>query len=157
MIKKQQACSAILQEIQAKDMETRIDINYNFILGGEDMIFQGSSFDLNAGCKFSELCIHILVIFHQTTTVADGLKVLFIGNYTTEAPPQTLLATFHNFLQFAVDAGKLSENYRLYGERQFLGNSKKRDKLDEALEKPPFDVHFDPETAETKTLISWRN
>lgn len=46
----QASCIVILQELQAEKVET---LSYNFILGGQDLIFQGRSFDWNGACKSS--------------------------------------------------------------------------------------------------------
>lgn len=50
---------------------------------------------------------------------------------------------FREFLQYAVEVGKLSNDYKLYGESQMFGSSSKPDKLEEALANPPFGAHFD--------------
>lgn len=75
-------------------------------------------------------------------SVGSALSVLFLGNFSKKPPPQSMLNAFHEFLQYSVDIGKLSIDYKLYGEREKLGSLSKSDKLDEALSKPPFDAHF---------------
>lgn len=72
---------------------------------------------------------------------ANGLEVLFIGNFTEISPPQALMAEFANFLQYSVDVDKLIPNFKL------LVNTKQsplgpENKLFDALQLPPFDKHF---------------
>lgn len=90
----------------------------------------------------------------------DALRYLFIGNYTVEAPPSTLVTDFHGFLRFAVDAGKLEENYKLYSEEELSRKSTVWDKLDKALKVSPFAAYLDPKTAVQFNLytskLDWR-
>lgn len=61
----------------------------------------------------------------------------------TEQPPQSLIKAFENWLKFAVNVGKLTEDYNLYGQRQLIETDSPGDKLYEVLQNPPFDAHFD--------------
>lgn len=61
-----------------------------------------------------------------------------------EQPPQSLINAFESFLQFAVNVGKLAEDYKLYGQRQVIRETDSPgDKLFEVLQNPPLDAHFD--------------
>lgn len=71
------------------------------------------------------------------------MDILFLGDFTDVAPPQSLLDKLEAFLKFAVDIGKLNKCYHLYGERQAVENSASPgDKLFEALQLPPFKKRF---------------
>lgn len=82
-------------------------------------------------------------------TAADALSVLFIGNFSTRAPPEGLIIAFRDLLRFAVDAGKLQENFKLHRESNIIA----KDKLDEVLSSPPFDKHFDWHQLPAKQII----
>lgn len=71
-----------------------------------------------------------------------GLHILFLGNFMEAAPPQTLIDMLDTFLQYSSDLGKLTIEYKLYGERQISSTTSPGDKLFEILQKPPFDTHF---------------
>lgn len=112
----------MIREIQIAHKVNFNDIQHNFIFAGDDLIFQGQSFDLTTGL---------------------GLDILFLGNFTDIAPPQSLLDKLQAFLQFAVDIGKLHWCYHLYGERQINETlTSPGDKLFEALQTPPLNKHF---------------
>lgn len=54
------------------------------------------------------------------------------------------MRALEDFLKFAVNIGKLSEDYKLYGQRQLIEHTESPgDKLYEVLQNPPFDAHFD--------------
>lgn len=73
-----------------------------------------------------------------------ALDILFVGNFMDEEPPQSLLKAFEDLIRFAVSVGKLSEDFKLYGQRQLIRNTESPgDKLYEVLQNPPFDAHFD--------------
>lgn len=61
------------------------------------------------------------------------------------APPTSLIESFKEFLQFSMDVGKLTKDFKLYGERQLNGNeSSPGDELFTILKnEKPFSDHFD--------------
>lgn len=85
-------------------------------------------------------------------TVSDSFNVLFIGNFSQQPPPKSLLTAFENLLLFAVDLGKLGEDYSLKADIEFGVN---KDKLDEALRSSPFGEHFDSKLVPANPLIRW--
>lgn len=52
-----------------------------------------------------------------------GLRIMFLGNYETEEPPETLMKSFKNLIEFGVNLGKIDVNYNVYGNLQFKPNS----------------------------------
>jgi len=88
-----------------------------------------------------------MILTSSDLSDASSLSILFLGNYTELSPPQSLLEKLSEFLQYAVDLGKLTEDYLLYGERQFDYTTSPGDKLYEVLQQAPFDLHFDTNKA----------
>lgn len=76
-------------------------------------------------------------------SAASSLDVLFIGSFKEDKPSKSLMEAFDAFLQFAVNVGKLTEDYLLYGQRQLIQTNSPSEKLFECLQEPPFDAHFD--------------
>lgn len=71
-----------------------------------------------------------------------GLVILFLGDFKNAPPPTTLLHRLDAFLQYAIDLGKLTADYELYGERQLRSTTSPGDELFRILQNPPFDRHF---------------
>lgn len=114
-----------MRNLQNVEKKRYGDIRFNFILAHERFLFEGSGFDRGQSL--------------------NGLKILFMGNFTQKAPPSTLMRVFKSLLDYAVDLGKLIKNYKLYSERQqnLRTPSVPGDELHAILQKAPFEKHFD--------------
>ena len=82
---------------------------------------------------------HNLIELHFTVS---PLTILFIGDYTSEAPPQTLINKFSTFLEYALDLGKLELNYKLCGDIKLGNATSSGDKLYNMLQTTHFKSHF---------------
>jgi hypothetical protein len=121
----QEDCGAILRRRQIVEKEKFGDINYNFILAGDDLLIEGRSFEIN----FSSM---------------TGLRILFLGNFTETPPPKSLMKRFEELFQYAIELEKLDSNFLLYGERQLDTKTPTTPgrALHELLQQEPFDKHF---------------
>lgn len=54
-----------------------------------------------------------------------GLKILFLDNYETEEPPETLIKSFISLIEFGIRLGKIDVNYKMFGNMQVKPSSSK--------------------------------
>ena len=97
------------------------EIDYNFIFSIENLIFEGRNFDA------------------APNDFEDSLFILVLGNIDVVEKAEEVLRNINEFLKFAIDVSKLSQNYTIFGERQVRETSSPGDTLFSTIEK---DIHF---------------
>lgn len=98
------------------------EIEYNFIFSSENLIFEGLNFDAAPNDFY------------------DSLFILVLGNIDVVEKAEEVLKNINEFLKFAIDVSKLSQNYTIYGERQIRETLSPGNTLFSIIEK---DIHFE--------------
>ncbi|XP_055701349.1 peptidoglycan-recognition protein SA-like isoform X2 [Phlebotomus papatasi] len=104
----QASCVYRVRFIQTFHMESRgwDDIGYNFLVGGDGSAYEGRGWDK--------------VGAHTKGFNVDSICIAFIGTFTKNTPPERQLLAAQKVIQWGVDLGKLSKDYRLFGHRQLI-------------------------------------
>lgn len=107
----QAQCSLVVRTIQATHVEIqkRSDIAYNFLIGGNGIIYYGRGWDAEGD--------------HTAGFNSNSLCIAMIGTYDTIEPTSDLLEAAHEVVAEGIRLKKLAINYRLYGQRQLIGNT----------------------------------
>uniref|UniRef100_A0A1B6LG76 Peptidoglycan recognition protein family domain-containing protein n=1 Tax=Graphocephala atropunctata TaxID=36148 RepID=A0A1B6LG76_9HEMI len=99
-------CTLKVRLIQQFHIEARKwgDIGYNFLIGGDGVVYVGRGWD--------EMGAH-------TKGENNGtLGVAFIGTYTKQLPNVWQIETFHKLVDIGVRIGKISQDYKLQAQCQ---------------------------------------
>lgn len=104
-------CSLIVRIIQADHVEIRKmgDIAYNFLIGGNGIIYYGRGWNVEGE--------------HTAGFNSNSLCVAMIGTFDINKPPTKQLDAAQKLTAELIRLQKLAKNYRLYGQRQFIGNT----------------------------------
>lgn len=107
----QAQCSLRVRNIQAKHVEIQkmTDIAYNFLIGGNGIIYHGRGWNVEGE--------------HTADFNSNSLCIAMIGTYDTVEPTSDLLDAAQKVVAEAIRLKKLAINYRLYGQRQLMGNT----------------------------------
>lgn len=81
--------------------EEWVDISYNFVVGGDGVVYEGRGWDLE-GANIQE--------WNKNTT---GLAL--IGNFTSKVPSDEQTDMLRKLIQWGVEDGKIKKGYRLVG------------------------------------------
>ncbi|XP_069460019.1 N-acetylmuramoyl-L-alanine amidase [Ambystoma mexicanum] len=100
-------CAADMRSMQRFHQEDRgwDDIGYNFVAGADGYLYEGRGWTWQGA--------------HTKGYNSKGYGVSFIGDYTSQLPPDHALTLVKdNFLQCAVSGGYLIPGYTIHGHRQ---------------------------------------
>lgn len=99
-------CSLYVRLMQTFHIESRrlFDIAYNFMVGGDGLVYVSRGWDHVGAHTFN---------FNNRS-----IGVAFIGTFETVVPPRAQLDAVQRLLRFGVETGKISLNYKLLGQRQ---------------------------------------
>lgn len=106
-----------MRTIQAYNLETTIssDIFYNFLVGGDGMVYEGRGWDLQA-----------FVADYDTEYLDDtSIRISLIGRFNVVEPSDIIIQATMSLLDFAVKNKKLFREYKLLCLRQLsntIGN-----------------------------------
>jgi hypothetical protein len=92
----QETCSAIVKSLQ----ENSGEIDFNFIFTN-DLIFEGRNFDAAVNM-----------------TLYDSLHILVLNKVETLQEVEKIFEKIDDFLDFAVNVSKLTENFKIHGDWQ---------------------------------------
>ncbi|XP_055689352.1 peptidoglycan-recognition protein LF-like isoform X6 [Lutzomyia longipalpis] len=104
----QASCVYRVRFIQTFHLESRgwDDIGYNFLVGGDGSAYEGRGWDK--------------VGAHTKGFNVDSICIAFIGTFVKVTPPERQLLAAKKLIEWGVQLGKLSKDYRLYGHRQLI-------------------------------------
>ncbi|XP_067633380.1 peptidoglycan-recognition protein SC2 [Eurosta solidaginis] len=80
------------------------DIGYNFLIGGDDHVYEGRGWN-NMGA-------------HAAKWNEKSIGISFIGNYNNDKPTSAQISATKDLIAQAVFRGQIDPNYILYGHRQ---------------------------------------
>lgn len=104
-------CALIVRTIQADHMDVKKmnDIAYNFLIGGSGTIYHGRGWNVEGQ--------------HTDGFNANSLCIAMVGTFDVSEPPLKQLNAAKQLIAEASRLQKMSENYRLYGQRQLIANT----------------------------------
>ncbi|CAG0892410.1 unnamed protein product [Cyprideis torosa] len=100
-------CTSVLKGIQTDHMTNRnfTDIGYNFLIGGDGVLYEGRGFDRRGE--------------HAVPYNSKSIGIAMIGTFTEDLPTQKALLTLNYIIHYhAVRAWGLPSSYGLLGHRQ---------------------------------------
>ncbi|CAG9859852.1 unnamed protein product [Phyllotreta striolata] len=99
-------CSSVVKSIQNFHMDELDfhDIGYNFLVGGDGKIYEGAGWHK--------------VGAHTRGYNSKSLGLAFIGDFSKKYPPSAQTAAGLKFIECALDAGELRDDYKLLGAKQ---------------------------------------
>lgn len=102
-------CVFHVRFIQNFHMESRgwDDIAYNFLVGGDGMVYEGRGWD-NQGA-------------HTKGYNKDSICIAFIGSYEDKLPKNISITAALLLIEEGVKLNKVKKDYKLYGARQLNG------------------------------------
>lgn len=133
--------------MQVTDKPVYGDIKPNFILAGEDLIFEGRSFDMSDSPRAYIKKIQNEIRYIYIIVIGGELQILFLGDYMKSAPPKKLITMLESLLSYSLSLVKLQKKFKLYGERQIINTTSPGDKLYAILQMQPFAQYFDFNTS----------
>lgn len=129
-------CSRILQKLEAEYVATATthkDIGYNFLVGGNGVVFEGRGWDI--------------VGVHTPNNNADSIGVALIGAFETVKPTDEQIRALKNLLEWGVSNGKLDKDYKLFAQRQLQATDSPGTMVMEVIESwPHYHVQLDSAT-----------
>ncbi|XP_058790796.1 peptidoglycan-recognition protein SC2-like [Phymastichus coffea] len=101
-------CKSIVHSIQDYHMGQNgwDDIGYNFLVGGDGNIYEGRGWDVQGA--------------HTKNYNSKSIGLSFIGNFNKEQPTDAQLEAAKSFLDYGLQNKKISDNYKLLGQRQLI-------------------------------------
>ncbi|CAH1154368.1 unnamed protein product [Phaedon cochleariae] len=102
----QTSCANIMKSIQNFHMDTMDfhDVGYNFVVGGDGKIYEGSGWHK--------------VGAHTRGYNSRSIGLGFIGDFSSKRPLNLQIRAAKDFLECAIQLGELDKNYVLFGARQ---------------------------------------
>ncbi|XP_054012657.1 peptidoglycan-recognition protein LC-like [Hylaeus anthracinus] len=102
----QSECTFRVRFAQTFHIESRnwSDIAYNFLVGGDGLVYVGRSWDYMGAQSFG----------YNNKSIA----ISFIGTFNTVVPPKSQLYAAQRLIELGVEAGKIAPDYKLLGHRQ---------------------------------------
>ncbi|KAF5292119.1 hypothetical protein FQA39_LY14074 [Lamprigera yunnana] len=88
-------CSNAVQQIQVMHFRKKIDIKYNFLIGGDNNVYEGRGWDV--------------INFHKNNTIC----IAFIGNYLNYDLPPNMVSLLQELLAIGEKLGKISPDYKI--------------------------------------------
>lgn len=85
------------------------DIAYNFLIGGNGLIYNGRGWNTEGR--------------HTKGYDANSICVAVIGTFDDIAPSQEQLTATQKLIAEGIRIGKIVSNYRLYGQRQLMSST----------------------------------
>lgn len=82
------------------------DIGYNFLVGSNGSIYVGRGWDFKGA--------------HSRIYNQKSICIAFIGTFFKNAPPACSFIAVKQLIEEGVRLGKLTKDYRLYGQRQLI-------------------------------------
>ncbi|XP_034937433.1 peptidoglycan-recognition protein SC2-like [Chelonus insularis] len=98
-------CCKCVKDLQQKDITSKGDIRYNFLIGGDGAIYEGR------GWYKSSISI--------PEYDAISVSVAFIGSYTNQFLTTVEWAAFKDLINFGVAYKFISKDYQILGHQQF--------------------------------------
>ncbi|CAD6213450.1 GSCOCT00014019001.2-RA-CDS [Cotesia congregata] len=80
------------------------DIGYNFLIGGDGLVYVGRGWDIEGAHAFG---------FNR-----KSIGISFIGTFNKETPPRRQIHALEKLIELGVKNEKISGNYKLLGHRQ---------------------------------------
>ncbi|XP_063986629.1 peptidoglycan-recognition protein LC-like [Diachasmimorpha longicaudata] len=81
------------------------DIGYNFLVGGDGLAYKGRGWDVEGA--------------HTFNYNKKSIGISCIGTFNTVTPPKRQLVALRRLIEAGVKQGKIADNYKLMGHRQF--------------------------------------
>nr|UZC46342.1 PGRP-SC [Protaetia brevitarsis seulensis] len=102
----QAACAALVRSFQNFHMDTNgwADIGYNFVIGGDGLVYQGRGWGRTGA--------------HAVSFNARSIGIAFAGTFTSGLPPAASLNAAHALIACGRSQGQIAWSYRLIGHRQ---------------------------------------
>lgn len=118
----QTACVYRVRFIQEKhiNVDNFADIAYNFLIGGDGTVYEGRGW-LKQGA-----------FLRGQNSKSEGIA--FIGDYQRVKPTEAQMETLDSLLVIGIRDGYLTNDYKLYGVRQWQANISPGDMLYERLQ-----------------------
>ncbi|XP_017053078.1 peptidoglycan-recognition protein LF-like [Drosophila ficusphila] len=119
------ACIRQMQTLQDFHMNSqfRYDISLNFLVGGDGEIYEGRGWDVKAQ--------------HLNGDGSVSISIAFIGTFSNVEPPARQVDAAKRLMLEGVRRGKLHQDYRVYGHRQFQPTESPGQKLYELIKQWP--------------------
>ncbi|KAM3967304.1 peptidoglycan recognition protein-like [Aphomia sociella] len=110
-------CANIVRSIQNSQMENRNfwDIGYNFIVGGNGKVYEGSGW-LHVGA-------------HTIGYNKRSIGIAFIGNFNNDPVKRSMIDAVQELLKCGVENGHLTPDYHVVAHRQLIATESPGRKL----------------------------
>lgn len=112
----------MVKAIQTTHMNKFTDIGYNFLVGGDGVIYEGRGWDF--------------VGAHTKGQNAQSIGIAFIGTFDKTPAEQTQIDAAQALIAEGVRLNVIGADYKVFGQRQFISQSP-GDKLYQVLQKWP--------------------
>ena len=96
------------------------DIAHNFLVGGDGNVYEGRGWDVEGA--------------HTFNYNYKSIGISFIGTFTNDKPTPAQLAAAQSLIQFGLENGKISKDYKLVGHRQCIKTESPGQKLYEIIQ-----------------------
>nr|XP_012140463.1 PREDICTED: peptidoglycan-recognition protein SC2 [Megachile rotundata] len=105
------ACSTQVKNYQNQHINTNhwSDIGYNFLVGEDGNVYEGRGWGK--------------VGAHAPNYNSKSIGICVMGNYMNRNPNSAAISAVKNLIQYGVDLGKITSNYKLLGHRQTKATS----------------------------------
>lgn len=117
-------CKSLVRKIYLNHPHLN-DIPYNFLISGNGRVFEGRGFQYEGehtsssnGSSFNDIAIGIA----------------FIGNFDVEPPPDAQVEAFHNFTEYLIKKGIISEQHKIFSQDQIVKQKTSANALINVLE-----------------------
>ncbi|XP_070500515.1 peptidoglycan recognition protein 3-like [Chironomus tepperi] len=118
-------CSKIIKSIQTKDPNLD-DIPYNFLIGGDGMIYEGRGFNYEGQHSMN---------LDGTDYNSIGICIAFIGVYQADAPNASQLNLIELFLKTFIDLEIIDKDYIIVSQDDLVDNPVPATELNKAVKK----------------------
>lgn len=97
-------CSRLIQTIQASHQLKWKEISYNFLIGGNGVVFEGRGWDKEGA--------------HTPSHNANSLGVALIGSFNVNKPTDEQVRALRYLIEWGISSGKVDKEYKLFAHRQ---------------------------------------
>ncbi|XP_058790732.1 peptidoglycan-recognition protein LE-like isoform X3 [Phymastichus coffea] len=105
----QSQCSQVVRELQARDMEKKTDIGYNWLVGGDGLVYYCRGWDVQGD--------------HTENYDNKSIGIGFIGIYEYERPTPAQIQKGKQLIGLGVKEQYISKNYILVGQNKCTNSS----------------------------------
>ncbi|RWS02364.1 Peptidoglycan-recognition protein SC2-like protein, partial [Dinothrombium tinctorium] len=118
-----ESCSSTIRKIQMDHQQTKHDIGYHFLIGGDGQIYEGR-------------------VWHYRGFIVDNyntksISIAFIGDYTDDIPSENMIAATRNLLRCLSEKNYIKQEFEVHGHRDAESTFCPGDKLYQQIQTWP--------------------